>query len=98
VKLKSKSGRLLRQWWNEPGDYSWVVEFYRAPRPDHRATGDHVHGRREATGAVDAAHNRQHTTGSTQPAAHSGQQQAEIPFGPTALKDRDAVDAESLGL
>jgi diguanylate cyclase (GGDEF)-like protein len=27
--VKSESGRLLRQWWNEPGDYSWVVEFYR---------------------------------------------------------------------
>lgn len=24
---KSESGRLLRQWWSEPGDYSWVVEF-----------------------------------------------------------------------
>jgi diguanylate cyclase (GGDEF)-like protein len=27
--VKSQSARLLRQWWNEPGDYSWVVEFYR---------------------------------------------------------------------
>jgi diguanylate cyclase (GGDEF)-like protein len=27
--VKSESGRLLRQWWDEPGDYSWVVEFYR---------------------------------------------------------------------
>lgn len=27
--MKSDSSRLLRQWWNEPGDYSWVVEFYR---------------------------------------------------------------------
>jgi diguanylate cyclase (GGDEF)-like protein len=27
--VKSESNRLLRQWWNEPGDYSWVVEFYR---------------------------------------------------------------------
>jgi diguanylate cyclase (GGDEF)-like protein len=27
--VKSESGRLLRQWWNEPGHYSWVVEFYR---------------------------------------------------------------------
>lgn len=27
--VKSESSRLLRQWWNEPGDYSWVVEFYR---------------------------------------------------------------------
>lgn len=26
---KSESGRLVRQWWNEPGDYSWVVDFYR---------------------------------------------------------------------
>lgn len=26
---KSDSSRLLRQWWNEPGDFSWVVEFYR---------------------------------------------------------------------
>jgi hypothetical protein len=25
--VKSESGRLLRQWWNEPGDYTWVVEF-----------------------------------------------------------------------
>jgi diguanylate cyclase (GGDEF)-like protein len=25
--VKSGSGRLLRQWWNEPGDYMWVVEF-----------------------------------------------------------------------
>jgi len=23
--VKSESGRLLRQWWNEPGDYLWVV-------------------------------------------------------------------------
>ncbi|WIM87795.1 GGDEF domain-containing protein [Candidatus Mycobacterium wuenschmannii] len=27
--MKSESARLLRQWWDEPGDYSWVVEFYR---------------------------------------------------------------------
>jgi len=27
--VKSESTRLLRQWWNEPGDYTWVVEFYR---------------------------------------------------------------------
>jgi len=27
--VKSESGRLLRQWWNEPGDYLWVVEFFR---------------------------------------------------------------------
>ena len=27
--MKSESTRLLRQWWNEPGDYSWVVDFYR---------------------------------------------------------------------
>jgi diguanylate cyclase (GGDEF)-like protein len=27
--VKSQSSRLLRQWWNEPGDYTWVVEFYR---------------------------------------------------------------------
>jgi diguanylate cyclase (GGDEF)-like protein len=27
--VKSESGPLLRAWWNEPGDYSWVVEFYR---------------------------------------------------------------------
>lgn len=27
--MKSESNRLLRQWWNEPGDYLWVVEFYR---------------------------------------------------------------------
>ncbi|MGA8330491.1 MAG: GGDEF domain-containing protein [Mycobacterium sp.] len=27
--VKSASGRLLREWWNEPGDYAWVVEFYR---------------------------------------------------------------------
>lgn len=27
--MKSESTRLLRQWWDEPGDYSWVVEFYR---------------------------------------------------------------------
>jgi diguanylate cyclase (GGDEF)-like protein len=25
----SESGRLLQQWWNEPGDYLWVVEFFR---------------------------------------------------------------------
>ena len=25
----SESERLLRQWWNEPGDYLWVVEFFR---------------------------------------------------------------------
>ncbi len=27
--MKSESTRLLRQWWNEPGDYNWVVDFYR---------------------------------------------------------------------
>ncbi len=27
--VKLESGRLLRQWWNEPGDYLWVVEFFR---------------------------------------------------------------------
>jgi diguanylate cyclase (GGDEF)-like protein len=27
--VKSESARLLQQWWNEPGDYLWVVEFYR---------------------------------------------------------------------
>ncbi len=27
--VKSGSGRLVRQWWNEPGDYLWVVEFFR---------------------------------------------------------------------
>jgi diguanylate cyclase (GGDEF)-like protein len=27
--MKSESARLLRQWWNEPGDYRWVIEFYR---------------------------------------------------------------------
>jgi diguanylate cyclase (GGDEF)-like protein len=27
--MTSESARLLRQWWNEPGDYLWVVEFYR---------------------------------------------------------------------
>jgi diguanylate cyclase (GGDEF)-like protein len=27
--VKSQSSRLLRQWWNEPGDYLWVVEFFR---------------------------------------------------------------------
>ena len=27
--VKSESGRLLRQWWNEPGDYLWVVDFFR---------------------------------------------------------------------
>ncbi len=27
--MKSESTRLLRQWWDEPGDYQWVVEFYR---------------------------------------------------------------------
>src|ERR1700742_2175586 len=25
--VESESTRLLRQWWNEPGDYSWVAEF-----------------------------------------------------------------------
>ena len=25
--MESESTRLLRQWWNEPGDYSWVAEF-----------------------------------------------------------------------
>jgi diguanylate cyclase (GGDEF)-like protein len=25
--VESERGRLLRQWWDEPGDYSWVVEF-----------------------------------------------------------------------
>jgi diguanylate cyclase (GGDEF)-like protein len=27
--VKSESRRLLRQWWDELGAYSWVVEFYR---------------------------------------------------------------------
>src|ERR1700677_127995 len=27
--VKSESGRLLRQWWNEAGDYLWVVDFFR---------------------------------------------------------------------
>jgi diguanylate cyclase (GGDEF)-like protein len=27
--VESESTRLLRQWWNEPGDYLWVVEFFR---------------------------------------------------------------------
>jgi diguanylate cyclase (GGDEF)-like protein len=27
--VKSESARLLRQWWDEPGDYLWVVEFFR---------------------------------------------------------------------
>jgi diguanylate cyclase (GGDEF)-like protein len=27
--VKSESFRLLRQWWNEPGDYLWVVDFFR---------------------------------------------------------------------
>ncbi|MDT5411939.1 MAG: hypothetical protein QOG14_4159 [Mycobacterium sp.] len=27
--VKSESGRLLRQWWNEPGNYLWVVDFFR---------------------------------------------------------------------
>jgi diguanylate cyclase (GGDEF)-like protein len=27
--VKSDSGRLLREWWNAPGDYLWVVEFFR---------------------------------------------------------------------
>ena len=27
--VKSESGRLLRQWWNESGDYLWVVDFFR---------------------------------------------------------------------
>lgn len=27
--VQSEGSRLLRQWWNEPGDYLWVVEFYR---------------------------------------------------------------------
>jgi diguanylate cyclase (GGDEF)-like protein len=27
--IKSETARLLRQWWNEPGDYLWVIEFYR---------------------------------------------------------------------
>ena len=27
--VKSERGRLLRQWWNEPGDYLWVVDFFR---------------------------------------------------------------------
>ena len=27
--MKSESTRLLRQWWDEPGDYLWMVEFYR---------------------------------------------------------------------
>lgn len=25
--VKSDGSRRLRQWWNEPGDYSWVIEF-----------------------------------------------------------------------
>jgi hypothetical protein len=25
--VERESDRLLRQWWNEPGDYSWLVEF-----------------------------------------------------------------------
>jgi diguanylate cyclase (GGDEF)-like protein len=25
--VESESTRLLRQWWDEPGDYNWVVEF-----------------------------------------------------------------------
>lgn len=27
--VKSEGTRLVRQWWNEPGDYEWVVDFYR---------------------------------------------------------------------
>jgi diguanylate cyclase (GGDEF)-like protein len=27
--MQSESTRLLRQWWDEPGDYLWVVEFLR---------------------------------------------------------------------
>jgi diguanylate cyclase (GGDEF)-like protein len=27
--VKSESTRLLRQWWGDPGDYDWVVDFYR---------------------------------------------------------------------
>ncbi|HEY2198916.1 MAG TPA: GGDEF domain-containing protein [Mycobacterium sp.] len=27
--VESERDRLLRQWWNEPGDYSWVVDFFR---------------------------------------------------------------------
>lgn len=27
--VKSETDCLLRQWWDEPGDYLWVVEFYR---------------------------------------------------------------------
>jgi diguanylate cyclase (GGDEF)-like protein len=27
--VKSERTRLVRQWWNEPGDYDWVVDFYR---------------------------------------------------------------------
>jgi len=27
--VKSEGTRLVREWWNEPGDYEWVVEFYR---------------------------------------------------------------------
>ena len=27
--MKSEGARLVRQWWNEPGDYDWVVDFYR---------------------------------------------------------------------
>jgi diguanylate cyclase (GGDEF)-like protein len=27
--VKSESSRLLTQWWNDPGDYAWVADFYR---------------------------------------------------------------------
>ncbi len=27
--VKSETNRLLHQWWNEPGDFQWVVDFYR---------------------------------------------------------------------
>ncbi len=27
--MKAESTHLLRRWWNDPGDYNWVVEFYR---------------------------------------------------------------------
>ena len=39
--VKSESGRLLRQWWNEPGDYTWVVES--PGRPGRRQ--DEIHFR-----------------------------------------------------
>lgn len=27
--MRSENARLWRQYWNEPGDYTWVIEFYR---------------------------------------------------------------------